>query len=203
MADEKNDTDGEVEEVEGKAKKKRPWLLLGVIGVLVLVLLGGATVGGLYYAGMFDPQENSEKKNPDEEGSDEEADSEEDAEDDSEGEAEGAGEGEDAPQAAIYIPIESTFVVNFEGVSRIRFLQVTVEMMTRNALLADSVKTHMPVIRNNLTFLFSSRTYEDVSTIEGKEQLRSDALKEVQKILEAEVGDPVIEALYFTSFVTQ
>jgi flagellar FliL protein len=61
----------------------------------------------------------------------------------------------------------------------------------------------MPVIRNNLVMLFSSQTRQSIATREGKEQIRADAQAEVQKILQDRTGQPVIEALYFTSFVMQ
>jgi flagellar FliL protein len=80
---------------------------------------------------------------------------------------------------------------------------VTVEVMTRNNQVEQQIRTHMPVIRNNLVLLFSSQTYEAVSTLEGKEALREEALTVIQKILEEETGDPGIEAVYFTSFVMQ
>ena len=104
---------------------------------------------------------------------------------------------------AIYIPLDPAFVVNFADSGKARFLQVTVEVMTRHQEVEEQVKNHMPVIRNNLVLLFSSQTYDSVSTLEGKEALREDALGVIQKILEEETGDPGIEAVYFTSFVMQ
>jgi flagellar FliL protein len=104
---------------------------------------------------------------------------------------------------AIYVPLDPAFVVNFAGGGKARFLQVTVEVMTRRKEVEEQVKNHMPVIRNNLVLLFSSQTYDSVSTLEGKEALRNEALDVIQKILEDETGDPGIEAVYFTSFVMQ
>jgi len=196
--DTKKDND-EVEEVETKTRTKKPWVLYGIIGFLVLVLIGGSVVGALYYTGMFDAEKKTDAKGK---GEDAEAvfDEEETADaEESDGDTEEGG----GKNSAFYVPIDSTFVVNFEGKSRVKFLQVTVEMMTRDETVVESIKTHMPVIRNNLTFLFSSHTYDEVKTIEGKEALRSAALAEVQKIMEEETGKAAIEALYFTSFVTQ
>jgi len=211
MADEEDgakskDKGDEEESSEVKPKKKRPWLLIGIIGFFVVILLSGSVVGGLYYMGMFDDKDKKTvavklDENGDViEGEDEDAEDEDEEDDEEEDGEEGD---EDKKQQAIYVPIESTFVVNFEGVSKVKFLQVTVELMTREEAVVESITTHMPLLRNNLTFLFSSRSYEDVSTIEGKEQLRAAALSEVQKIMEEETGNPSVEALYFTSFVTQ
>lgn len=104
---------------------------------------------------------------------------------------------------AVYLPIDPAFVVNFASQGKARFLQITVEVMTRDVTVPDKVKLHMPVIRNNLMLLFSTQTYDTVSTLEGKESLREESLEVVQQILEEETGDPGIEAVYFTSFVMQ
>jgi len=182
----------DIEEVETNSKTAKPWVLYGIIGFLVLVLMAGTVVGTLYYTGMFDAQSET-----DVDGNNQDA---EFVSDEEETDEEDSGE---FRKTAIYVPIEPTFVVNFEGKSRVKFLQVSVEVMTRDQSVVKSIKKHMPAIRNNLTFLFSSRTYEDVKTIKGKERLRTAALEEVQDIMEQETGNSAIEALYFTSFVTQ
>jgi flagellar FliL protein len=104
---------------------------------------------------------------------------------------------------AIYLPIDPTFVVNFSGQGNARFLQITVEVMTRSSDVLEQIKIHMPVIRNNLTMLFSDQQYDRISTLEGKERLRVEALEVIRRILEEETGDPGLEAVYFTTFVMQ
>jgi flagellar protein FliL len=66
------------------------------------------------------------------------------------------------------------------------------------------IKLHDPMIRNDLLFLLSNQQYEMISTREGKEQLRTQALETVAKVITAEGGDGKnVEQLYFTSFVMQ
>jgi|HigsolmetaAR201D_1030396.scaffolds.fasta_scaffold00101_24 Flagellar basal body-associated protein len=105
---------------------------------------------------------------------------------------------------AIYIELDPPFVVNFEARGVMRFLQVAIQVMTRDPLTADLIKAHDAVIRNDLLMLLSGQSYEVLSTREGKEQLRTEALQVVIKAIEAEGGDGSrIEQLYFTSFVMQ
>jgi flagellar FliL protein len=111
--------------------------------------------------------------------------------------------GVDALTPAIYIPLDPAFVVNFTGQGKARFLQVTVEVMTRDIAVPDLVKLHAPAIRNSLMLLLSDQLYENISTLDGKEILREEALEVIQLVLEEEAGDPGIEAVYFTSFVMQ
>lgn len=105
---------------------------------------------------------------------------------------------------AVYVRLDPPFVSNFEARGAMRFLQVSVEVMTRDALAADLIKQHDPMIRNDLLMLFGSQTYETISTTEGKEKLRNDALEAVRKVIVNEGGDGAkVEQLYFTSFVMQ
>ncbi len=105
---------------------------------------------------------------------------------------------------AIYVEFDPPFVVNFEARGMTRFLQVTIQVMTRDPVTAELIKQHDPVLRNDLLLLLSSQTYDTISTLEGKENLRSEALQAVADAIEAEGGDgEKVEQLYFTSFVMQ
>lgn len=109
----------------------------------------------------------------------------------------------DERAAVNYIPLDPPFVVNFAPDSDVRFLQVTVELTTRNAEVAELIKHNSPAIRNNLVMLFSDQDPALLETREGKDKLRQDALNEAQEVITGEGGPPDIEAVYFTSFVMQ
>ncbi len=202
----------------GSAKK----LILIAVGVLALV---ATSVGGTLLAtSLLSKDEPAAKKQSakaktaakktarkDEEAEDKAADKEE--QDAAKGEADedkGAKEGEADEQdkaakskTAVYFDFEQPFVVNFQDEHQMRYLQVGVSVMAHDATMPETVKKHMPVIRNNLVMLFSSQTRQSIATREGKEKVRADAQSEVQKILAERTGKPVIEQLYFTSFVMQ
>ncbi len=110
-----------------------------------------------------------------------------------------------APKApALYVKYEPPFVVNFEAKGVMRFLQVSMEVMTRDAPTSEEIKLHEPKIRNNMLLLLGSQTYETISTMEGKEELRKKALETIAKVVEEEGGEgKKVEDLYFTSFVMQ
>jgi flagellar FliL protein len=104
----------------------------------------------------------------------------------------------------IYVEFDPPFVVNFEARGAVRFLQITAQVMTRDPATAEMVKLHDPVVRNDLLLLFGSQTYELLSTREGKEELRKQALQSVAKVIASEGGQSKnVEQLYFTSFVMQ
>jgi len=111
----------------------------------------------------------------------------------------------DKPKAPpVYVKLDPPFVANFEAKGMMRFLQVAVEIMTRDPVTAELLKQHDPRIRNDLLMLFGNQQYDSISTLAGKDRLRAAALDSVRKIIGAEGGDSAkVEQLYFTSFVMQ
>ncbi|HSW34561.1 MAG TPA: flagellar basal body-associated FliL family protein [Steroidobacteraceae bacterium] len=104
----------------------------------------------------------------------------------------------------IYVALDPPFVVNFHASGQVRFLQIAVQAMSRDAATIELLKRHDPVIRNALLLLFAGRSYESLATREGKEALRRSALEELRKVVAAHGGDgATLEDLYFTSFVMQ
>lgn len=109
-----------------------------------------------------------------------------------------------AKAAALYVKFEPPLVVNFESRGMTRFLQVSIEIMTRDASTASMLQQHDPRLRNDLLMLLGNQGYETLSTREGKERLRGEALQTVAEVVAAEGGDATqVEQLYFTSFVMQ
>jgi len=105
---------------------------------------------------------------------------------------------------AQYVALDPPFVVNFEADEQVRFLQVTVQLMSRDPATIEVLKANDPVVRNDLLLLFGGQKYSVVSTREGKEGLRQQTLAAVRKIVAGAGGKPEkVEAVYFTSFVMQ
>jgi flagellar FliL protein len=117
-------------------------------------------------------------------------------------------EGE-APRAVAKLPpqfveLDPPFVVNFQPGSSARFLQIAVQLMTRDPQTVAKLEHLAPIIRNDLLLLFGNKSVAEVSSPEAKEALRDATLAAVRKVIESEDGRPEsLEAVYFTSFVMQ
>jgi flagellar FliL protein len=111
--------------------------------------------------------------------------------------------GDHAVAPASYLGLDPAFVVNLESGDEPHYLQAEVQLMARDAHALEAAKVHVPMLRNALLLLFGQQKPADLATRAGKEKLQQAALAEVQKVLKAETGKPVVEAVYFTSFVTQ
>tara|TARA_R110000782_G_scaffold138971_2_gene231452 strand:+ start:2427 stop:2972 length:546 start_codon:yes stop_codon:yes gene_type:complete len=180
MADEDvvEDSD-EIEADAGDGKKKLPLKLIIIIAVVLLV---GGGAGTFFMMG-------------DQAGGTEVAEI-------TEGDVEEGEETETAGEA-VYFSLDPPFIVNFIGKSKARFLQVSIEGLTRDIKVKEDITKHFPQVRNNLVLLLSGKTYEELNTQKGKAMLRKQVLKEIQKVLEAETGQEGVEDVYFTSFVMQ
>jgi len=167
------DEQDELELAEPKGSKGK------LIMILMLVLILGAGGGGaaLYFAGVFSSEDKAAA-----------------AQD---------GEKPDKKGKAIYVELAPTFTVNLAGGSKGRFLQVGVQVLTRDADVEAQIKEHLPMIRNKLVLLFSTKTSQTLGTAEGKETLMQEARSAIEKVLEAETGKGGVEAVFFTSFVMQ
>jgi len=164
---------GDKKEATGGGKKKL------IIMILAGLLLGGGGVGGtLYFMGMLGG------------GSGKAATEDKDA-------------NKEAKNVPLYFAFPQAFTVNFETDQGLRFLQVSVEIMSYDQAAIDAVGVHMPVIKNNIILLLSNQAFEDLVSVEGKKEIRQKMLKEIQAILEKYKTESAVEEVYFTNFVMQ
>lgn len=122
-----------------------------------------------------------------------------------EGTAETAGaSGEGTPgNGSIYIPLKPAFIVNYGGPGRLRYIKADISLRLQDPQAANSVRHHMPYIRNNLVMLFSAQTDESISSQEGKEALRQEALQAVREVILKEDQLEGVVDLYFNAFLIQ
>lgn len=95
------------------------------------------------------------------------------------------GGGEGFKEGINYIPIKPGLVVNYGGVGRVRYIKAEISMRVEDIHAAEEVAHNMPVIRDTLIMLLSSMTEEQVSSGEGKELMRQQALVKVNEALES------------------
>lgn len=114
-----------------------------------------------------------------------------------------AAEAAKPPPPPVFIPLDPAFVINLADSDGGRYLQLEVQLMTRDHKVEEAVKQLAPVIRNRLLLLFGQQMSTNLRTRADKERLQAEALAEVQAIIAEATGEPGVEALYFTSFVSQ
>ncbi len=103
---------------------------------------------------------------------------------------------------AIYLPLSPAFVINFDYKGAIRYLQLSMQVMSYDQDAVDKVEANMPAVRNNLILLFSAQDYEVLNTVEGKENLRKEVVDSINQVLRL-TGDAAVNDVFFTAFVVQ
>jgi flagellar protein FliL len=117
-----------------------------------------------------------------------------------------AAEAESAPAArapAQYHPLDPAFVVNLADTDAVRYLQADVQLVSRDADTLAAFDAHAPAIRNRLLLLFGQQSALQLGQRSGKERLQQAAREEVRALLKAEGAPAEVEAVIFTSLVTQ
>jgi len=167
-------------------------MLFIMIGAMFFLLVAG--MGGMFFALKGKSSDHAEEPAA------------EATKDDAKGKDNKAAKKEEGKEKAPakYVSFEPPFVVNFKADSAVKFLQVSLQVMTRDSGMERVLKENDPAVRNAILSLLDGQTYEVLSTAEGKEELRKNALEKVRGVMKGEGADPTkVEAVYFTSFVMQ
>ncbi|WP_133479855.1 flagellar basal body-associated FliL family protein [Cognatilysobacter segetis] len=102
-----------------------------------------------------------------------------------------------------YFAMEPAFVVNLADADAVRYLQADVQLATRDPETLKALEEQAPAIRNRLLLLFGQQTSDALIQRSGKERLQDKALAEVRSVLKREGAPDKVEAVIFTSLVTQ
>lgn len=112
---------------------------------------------------------------------------------------------EDKANKVTYYSFNPPFVGNYalDGGPRLHVYKADIAVKVTGAEAEAAVKHHEPLIRNQLVQLFTQQTTDAMSTMEGKEKLRQEALKQTQQVLNDEEGKPIVEDLLFNNLIVQ
>ena len=91
------------------------------------------------------------------------------------------------------------FTVNLLSDSGRRFLKAQVNLELSGEELQTEIETKVPVVRDLVIRILTSKTLEEVSTAKGKDKLKEQLVDELNLRLQ----DGYIQNIYFTEFVVQ
>jgi len=106
-------------------------------------------------------------------------------------------------QPAIYTPIKDPFIINYSYHDRDRYMQVTLNTMTREPAIVEGMNLHMPSIRNRLISEFGKMDFEALQTDDGRVKLLATAKQVINSILTEEKIDGSVEQVLFMNLVLQ
>jgi len=94
------------------------------------------------------------------------------------------------------VPLE-TFIVNLAGSKGRRVAKVNIELEVSKTDVQKEIEQRQAQVRDIIIMILSSKTYEYVSTKEGKNQLRD----EIKDTVNAFLSKGKIESVFFTEFI--
>ncbi len=160
---------------EAQEESPKKGLPMKLIVIIVAVLLLGGGGGAAWKMGMLDKLLGKEKK-----------------------EAVAEKKKEEKPDIGPIYPM-NIFIVNLMEPMGKRYLKVKVELELDSEKLIPEVEKRLPQLRDAILTMLSSKTYEDISDLSGKYQLRAEIIAMLNRFLKT----GKINNVYFTEFVVQ
>ena len=187
MAKEKKDQDKTQEELKKKGRLK-----LIIILLVILSLLGG---GGYFAYKKFFAAKKQTTDAPKEKKGDKKQE-EEKTKDKGEKKAEGE---QPRPQLETSLVQLPTIIVNLADPLGKRYLKVSIEIEVKGKDPGKLVEEKMAMIKDTLIMLLSSKTFDDISSLEKKYALKMEIAQRLNQIFEK----PIVTKVYFTDFLVQ
>ncbi len=100
----------------------------------------------------------------------------------------------------IISPLDS-FIVNLidkTGLGQ-RYLKITIELEVADEASRDRVQRYEAQLRDTILLLLTSQSFKEISSIEGKLDLKQALLSRINQTL----GEGLVRRIYFTEFVVQ
>lgn len=92
-----------------------------------------------------------------------------------------------------------SFLVNLADKNANTYAKVSITLELSNEKVKQEVVKRLPIIKDAVINLLSSKTYNEIRTPEGKEELRLELIKRINAILIT--GG--VQNIYFTQFIVQ
>jgi len=185
--------------LEGEAPKKSKKKLIIIIG-LIVVLLGVLGGGGFFgYKWWMAKKTAASADNATEQKADD-AHGEKKAEGgdkkDEKGAAGDKGAGVEGGGEIVSLP---PLLVNLAEPQGRRYLKIALDIEVKDKLAADLLNKNMSKVKDTLLLLLSSKTYEDLGSLENKILLK----KEIVERLTLVLGEQNVQRVYITEIVIQ
>ena len=160
-------------EVPPEAAPKSKKKLIIIIAAAI-ILLGGAGAGYYFFSHQNKPDKHTAEK----------------------------AEEAEKVEKPVFVGLEP-FTVNLLPDPDEQFLQVEMTLKAGDEKEAESIKEHMPQVRDRILILLTSKRGIEITTPEGKQQLSSEIIKRMNEPFSTGAKPQKVSSVFFTSFVIQ
>ncbi len=114
-----------------------------------------------------------------------------------EGETKGAG-------GYAYYGFEPDIITNYvKPGKKVGYVRVVVELMLENANDLETVEHHDPLLRDAIIKILGKQDEQRIKSLTGRDDIRKECLREVNKLLVQEAGRKAVADLLFTKYLYQ
>lgn len=166
-------------EEEIKEQKSGKGLLIAVIGILVILII--AIVAAFIFLLSGNEKETTQSKNMQQE------------------QTQSRHIQSDYAKPGPIFPIPEPFIANLIGQNGRRYAKISISLEMSTPELQKEINVKLPLIKDTIIRVLSSKTFEEISTPKGKDKLKTELLQE----LNAFMLDGYIKGIFFTEFVIQ
>jgi flagellar FliL protein len=106
------------------------------------------------------------------------------------------------PRAPVFLNLEP-FTVNLLEENGDHYLQVGIVFQMTDDKAVDQAKVYMPVMRNKVLLLLSSKRPSDLATLEGKNKLVEELIAAARQSIPAGTPERGVVGAYLSAFVIQ
>jgi len=92
-----------------------------------------------------------------------------------------------------------TMIVNLAGHGGKRYLRVTMALELSDPEAMTTIESRLPQVRDAILMILPVKTYDDVSTTDGKIALRAEVMEKINELM----TKGRVNNIYFTEFVVQ
>jgi len=174
MAENKAEAEAAGDEVPPPKKSKKKLLI--IVGVLVAAIGGGAAWWFLKGGKPADPKA-----------------------------AEAAKKAELAAKPPLYTQLDKEITTALtRSDAEDHYLQIEIKMKVADEKVAERISQRVPEIRNALILLMSSKSAEDLKSVEDKQRLAAEMAAAINKVISSDKPDiNGVQGVFFTSFILQ
>lgn len=109
---------------------------------------------------------------------------------------------EAAPAEPAFVKLE-TFTVNLDPEEGEKYLQVDITLSASSKDEAAVLEQHMPLVRNRVLMVLTSKKPSEISSMDGKKALSQEIVAQLNKPFTLQAKPQKISDVFFTSFVVQ
>ncbi len=101
-----------------------------------------------------------------------------------------------------YFGFEPEIVTNYiAGRKKLGFVRVGIELMVRGRSDLERIERHEPLLRAAIIEILGNQPEARIKSMTGREAIRRDCLRTVNKLLKREIGKEAVVNLLFTKYL--